>query len=891
MFGRIVMISHVTLSFAVLCLVHATARASEAICRYCDQAHASSGLLPPGLELTGSHHYAPDRQVDVTHIKLDVTPHFDSKTVTGTASITATVLASPIDVLRLDAVNLTVHAVRCGSQPVRTFAASATDLQVVFAEPVAPGATFTLEIDYAAEPEQGLYFRTADMGYPAGDAHIWTQGEAHEARHWFPCFDYPNERSSSEIICHVPAAMTVLSNGQKVSETIAGDGLKTVHWLQKQPHASYLICLVAGHFAKLEKQHGSVPLGFYAQPSVAEHAANSFADTPSIMAFLEEEIGVPFPWPKYDQVTILDFTAGGMENTTLTTLTNNTIFSAATENLHTTRRLDAHEMAHQWFGDLVTCKDWSHLWLNEGFATYYTHLYEGHALGRDAMLYGLYKDAHGSVLSRNDDKRPIVFNEYTNPMQQFDFRSYPKGGWVLHMLRAQLGEQLYRTCIKAYLEKHAYTSVVTDDLRQIIEEHSGKPFDRFFDQWVYSPGAPELKIDYTWDAKQRLAKVSIAQTQKTDNGSRIFEFPVVLRFLVNGEALDHSISISKQQEDFYFSLAAEPEVVRFDPEFTVLAKVAFNKSDKLLQSQLTCTSDMIGRLLAATALAERKTKDAADWLHAALIGDAFWGVRIAAAESLAKHDSEEADALLASAWKAQTDARVRKAVVEHAVKRYHTAARGVIEEVLQSEQNPEIVAVATAALARFSDADAERALLKQLDSHTFRNELAVAAIKAIENRRDPALVPHVLRTLQTRTRDFTTQGFGDGLRSLGSLAAPIDNKTEVREFLLSWVNDPRQSVQVAAIRGLGALGDARATAAVEAFTTASDTRIASAAKDAVKQLSERTTLDAPAEVVALRKELADLKEDKKKLAEDVAAIRKQLESLSTLVPTPPAEAE
>ncbi len=855
--------------------------ASEIICRYCEQEHHQ--LLPAGVELDGTYQYAPDRQVDVTHIKLDVTPSFGSKTVSGTASITATVLAKPLDVLRLDAVNLAIRDVRCPSQRVRSFAASASDLQVVFAEPIAPGTSFILEIDYSAEPAQGLYFRTADMGYPEGDTHLWTQGEAHEARHWFPCFDFPNERSSTEIICHVPAAMTVLSNGQLIGETAEPDGMKAVHWLQKQPHVSYLICLVAGHFAKLEKQHRDVPLGFYTQPSVAEHAANSFADTPAIMAFFEEEIGVSFPWPKYDQVTILDFSAGGMENTTLTTLTHNTIFSTATENLHTTRQLDAHEMAHQWFGDLVTCKDWSHLWLNEGFATYYTHLYEGQSQGRDAMLYGLYEDAHNRVLPRNDDKRPIVFNEYSNPMQQFDFRSYPKGGWVLHMLRSQLGDDLYRRCIKAYLEKHAFTSVVSDDLRQVIEEHSGRPFDRFFDQWVYSPGAPELKIDYAWQAKTGLAKVSIAQTHKTDNGTRVFEFPAELRFVVGDEVIDHTITVSEQSEDFYVALPAEPDVVRFDPDYTLLAKVAFQKSDAMLKAQLARSDDMIGRLLAAKALADRKTKASAELLHAALTSDAFFGVRLAAAESLAANGSDESFELLASAWRGQTDARVRKAVVEQVAKRYHPTARRVVDEVLAEEHNPEIVAVATRALARFGDDAAEQALREQLRANSFRDELLIAAIAAIESRQDPALVPALVDLLNDRGGALATRGLAQGLRSVGALASEADDQTAVRELLMRWLHDPRSGVQTAALQGLGALGNRRALAAIEGLQTAPHPGVAAAAKAAVNALNEKQALDAPAEVIALRKELGELKDNNKKLSDEIAAIQKQLESL---VPPP-----
>ena len=363
--------------FAIVTCCHVSnSLAEEAICRYCVDGFAK--YLPAGSQLEGKYHYAPDRQVDVLHIKLDVTPDFDDRTVAGTASITAKVIAKPVGVLRLDAVNLNVKEVRCDEAKVGDFHTSREDLQIAFAEPLGPGTEFTVHVEYSAEPIKGLYFRTPDMGYPKTDTHIWTQGETHEARHWFPCFDYPNERSSTEIICRVPEDMVVLSNGELKSEKVDDDGLKAVRWLQEKPHVNYLICLVAGHFEKLEKKHRDVPLGFYTQPTLAKYAENSFADTKQIMAFFEDEIGLPFPWVKYDQVTIRDFTAGGMENTTLTTLMHGTIFDKATENLRTSRRLDAHEMAHQWFGDYVTCKDWSHLWLNEGFATFYTHLYEGH---------------------------------------------------------------------------------------------------------------------------------------------------------------------------------------------------------------------------------------------------------------------------------------------------------------------------------------------------------------------------------------------------------------------------------------------------------------------------------------------------------------------------------
>ena len=446
------------------------------------------------------------------------------------------------------------------------------------------------------------------MGYPETDTHVWTQGETHEARYWFPCFDYPNERSSTEIICHVPLDMTVLSNGRKMSESFdPTTGLKAVRWLQEKPHVNYLICLVAGYFEKLEKQHRDVPLGFYVQPSLAKYAENSFEDTQQIMEYFESEIGIPFPWEKYDQVTIRDFVAGGMENTTLTTLTHRTLFSKATENIHTTRRLDAHEMAHQWFGDLVTCKDWSHLWLNEGFATYYTHLYEGHKFGRDAMLYGLYRDAEDRVLTQTKNPKPIVYNQYKQSNEQFDYRAYPKGSWVLHMARCQLGPDLYRACIRDYLSQHALSSVVTEDLRKIIEQNSGRTFDQFFDQWVYHARHPDLKISYQWMAKEKLAKVTIEQTHPTNDNVLLFRMPTKLRFISGTDVVDHPVLIEDKKHDFYVPLKKKPDSVRFDPEYTLLATVHFKKSDDLLVAQTNLKYDVIGRVLAAKALGDRKT--------------------------------------------------------------------------------------------------------------------------------------------------------------------------------------------------------------------------------------------------------------------------------------------
>lgn len=847
----------------------------DSICRY---AHGARNAAPLGIDLEGNRQYAPDRQVDVLHLKVDVVPDFQQRTIAATTSITASPLVEPLEVLHLDTIDLNVSDVTCDEVPVADFTAARRGVQIAFAQPIAPGKTFTVHIAYTAQPSAGLYFRTPEMGYAATDTHLWTQGESHEARHWIPCFDYPNERSSTEIICHVPNDMIVISNGRRMGETTDAQGLKVVRWLQEKPHVTYLMCLVAGYFDKLESRHRDIPLAFYSQPSLSKYAANSFRDTPDIMDFFEKEIGVPYPWAKYDQVTIVDFVAGGMENTTLTTLTHNTIFSEATENIRTTRRLAAHELVHQWFGDYVTCKDWSHLWLNEGFATYYTHLYEGHRFGRDAMLYGLYRDATNRILTQKNDKRPIVYRGYKNAGEQFDYRAYPKASWVLHMLRSQLGPEPFRQCIKTYLEEHALDSVVSEDLRRVIEQHTGRSMDRFFDQWLYHGRFPDLKVSYQWLAKQRMAKVTVQQTQPVDDDVLLFQFPCKLRFVVAGKVIDHDIEVQDQQHEFYIPLPGRPSIVRFDPELTVLANVEFDKPNDLLKAQIENPDDMMGRLLACNALGSRKTHESRTLLASRLNKDPFYGVRIAAADALAKHDTDEAYDVLAASWPKQTDARVRLAVVEKIARRVSDETARRIRDVLESERNPAIQAVAIRALGRFHGTWSRERILAFLRSQSFRNELAVAAISAIRQQNDSAYATPLVEVLRSRERAFSSRDFGQGLETLGYAASLLDDKDPIREFLAGYLDHPKSIVRRSALTGLGALGDPRAIPLVEVLVDSSDQRVASAAQRALDKLRDVEPL-VPRELVELRQEMSKLRKEDEKLRDELKALREQLEAL------------
>jgi len=825
------------------------------VCRYCAEGlHAKPDLEIGRLPANGRH-YAPDRLVDILHIKLDVTPDFAKRTVKGTATLRFVPISRPLDSLRLDGIHLDVHAVR-SSATVRDWSVDSENVTIVFDPPIAVGKEATVDVDYSAEPRKGLYFRTPEMGYPESDTHCWTQGETHEARHWFPCFDFPHEKSSTEIVCHVPQDMTAVSNGRLLSEAVdAKSGLKTVHWLQEKPHANYLICLIAGKFTKLEGRHGDLPLGFYTQPSLAEYAPKAFANTADIMAFFEKEIGVPYPWEEYDQATITEFTWGGMENTTLTTLSQRTLHGEDVENLQErgTRSLDAHELAHQWFGDYVTCKDWSHLWLNEGFATYYTELYEGHKCGRDAMLHRLYESAE-KILSHNGDKRPIVYRRYQTAQEQFDYRNYPKAGWVLHMLRSHVGEDLYRQAICTYLARHAYSSVETEDLRNVFEEISGQTLDKFFDQWLYHGGTPELRVTYKWLAKEKMALVTIEQTHKVDDDVLLFELPTKLRFVVDGKTIDEPITLSEKMQQYFVRLPGEPKIVRFDPEYTLLTRVDFELSDKMLKAQLK-ESDVIGRLQACKALAKRKTGGSVEALTAALQGDAFFGVREAAAAALQKIGSDEAIAALLANTQAE-DARVRLAVIEEIGKCYKETVQQKLIETLEAEKNPQIVAAAIAGLAKYADEKSVAAVKTGLAKKSCHDEATEAAFEAIIDLNATGLAETLMETLKTRSGELTPQVLASGLSTLAKISREGKHRDAAYAFLTGYLNHPRMGLRRGAILALGELRDPRAKAVLATMSDAEDPLAVAITR--ARESLERETPAAAEEVVQLRKEIREL---------------------------------
>ena len=852
-------------------------------CRYCRPPFDFANQLTSSAS---GRQYAPDRKVDLQHLRLEVTPDLKARTVAGNCVLTFEPIARPLRELTLGAVDLNIKNMEA-NVALAGYEMTNDGLEIAFDPPVEPGKQVTLSIDYSAEPRRGLYFRTPELGFRTEDTHIWTQGEPHESRHWFPSIDYPNERFTSEIICHIPREFTVLSNGRQIEEVNEADGMKRVHYRQEKPHVAYLIALAAGKFAKLEDQYNDISLRFFTPQSRAPYAANGFRDTADILKFLEEELGVPYPWPKYDQVVVEDYHIGGMENTSLTVLNPIAVFPNESENLRDLYGLIAHELVHQWFGDLVTCKDWSELYLNEGFAVYYSYLYDGHKNGNDALLHAVYNDRKG-ILYNKDEKRPIVSRKYNHAWDQFDQRAYAKGGWVLHMLRSQLGEDLFRRCVTHYLKKNALSSVDTHDLQQAFEEITGLSLLPFFDQWVHNAGHPDLKVSYDWMPHEKLAKISVEQLQaaavakgkekdpaKNAAGPPLFDLPLTLRFVGPDFVVDRDVVVNKKMQDFYVPLPDKPDVVRFDSRTQVLGSIDFEKPKEMLYTQLQREDDVVGRLLAADALNDKEDQKSIDALKTALQRDSFFGVRRQAAQALADIGTPKALAALTES-RDQPDARVRRQVVRAIGSFFHPDAKVALIEILGAEKNPDIIADAIRPLGKYPGSDVSAEIRRLLQQESYDNAVAAAAMDAARAREDATFLPLMQQVIEQDVA-FPSKTLPGALDAVAYLGKELDERQQVRDFLTGYLNHPREKVQLAAINALGTLGDPATMDAVRAFHRGpKGDRKKKAAAEALKKIRKKQ--DTPESLNALRGQLDTLREENESFRKDVEDLKQRLDA-------------
>lgn len=607
-----------------------------------------SDSLPKALP---EYQAANTRLFDLLHTRLEVSFDWETESVNGNAVLVLKPYFYPANRLVLDAKEFDIQEIVLeGTDHALDYDYDGYELDIRLDRMYRRTDTLRIQIRYTARPnasgggwaitsDQGLFFINADGEDPAKPRQIWTQGETENNSRWFPTIDKPNERCTQEIFITVGDHFKTLSNGALVSSVKNPDGTRTDYWKMDQPHAPYLFMLAVGDYAVVEERWRSIPVQYYVEPEFEADAKAIFPYTTEMLEFFSNLLDYPYPWPKFAQVVVRDFVTGAMENTTAVVF-GEFMYGKTRElvDLTDNEQIVAHEMFHQWFGDLVTCESWANLTLNEGFANYSEYLWLEHKHGPEEADFHLISETDDYIYSSRNDAHPLIHFRYSQREDMFDAHSYNKGGLTMHMLRKYLGDEAFFAGLNHYLVENAYSDVEADELRLAMEEVSGRDLNWFFDQWFFGKGHPILDIHYGYDAPVNETVVKITQNQFAAGMPAIFEFPVAIRiFLPDGSVREEKAWIREREAELRFSVPEKPLLVLFDPERVLLCERTENKSETDYAQQYRLAPNVRDRQEALQMLSgEGYSKMEQLWQEA--LDDTFWGIRLFALENLELQD-------------------------------------------------------------------------------------------------------------------------------------------------------------------------------------------------------------------------------------------------------------
>jgi aminopeptidase N len=652
-----------------------------------------------------------------------------------------------------------------------------------------------------------------------------------------------------------------------------------------EPHASYLVTLAAGDFAELTDKvkvgEREVPLAYLVPRGREEDGRRTFARTPEMIRHFSEVTGVPYPWNKYAQIVVADFIFGGMENTTATTMYEHILLDERAAIDVTSDDLVAHELAHQWFGDYVTCRAWYEGWLNEGFATFFEHVWREKHLGRDEYDFGLKVDldayaaeAHGRY------RRPVVCQDYDAPLDLFDRHLYEKGCLVLHALRVEVGDAVFWRGIRAYLARHARGVVETRDLQRAMEEVSGRSLGRFFEQGIYKAGHPELDVDISWE--KGVLSVAAKQSQAaTDGVPACFELQLDLDLGdADGQVARRTVRMTEKQQSFALPAPARPTFVVVDPQTRIVGEVRVKPPADMLREQLTRAPTARGRWLAAQALARVDDPPTIEALTRAL-GDEreFWGTRAECAAALGKIRARECFEALKNA-RQTAHPKVRRAVVS-ALGAFRTPeAMEAIKPYALRDDSYLVESEAARAMGRTRQVAAFDVLVDLLERPSWFDVVRAGAIDGLAALRDDRALPH----LTARVR----YGHPERARRAAIMALPkIASDRKTREALELLLDDGDPLLRIDVVRALGDLGDAKARPALrERLETDLDARVRRRIREVMRDLVEpRRAAD------QLREELDKLQAEHQELRARLSKLEARGDGPGTPGPARPAKAK
>jgi aminopeptidase N len=862
---------------------------SHSFCAYCgvatrfEREFGDAGGKPFALPGDATHWERP-RPFAVESVIVRIVLDIDARSVDGECDLEVRGIDSDASELVLDAIDFDLHSVEIARGGTREAIPHRYDGREIRVDAREIGATATLRIRYRCTPRRGLYFVTRRPPRTRPDprarpTEVWSQGQDEDNRHWFPCVDHPNQRMRSEVVASVPRGWFALSNGELISRRLEGDR-EMFHWRQAEPHPPYLVSLACGEFDEEHDRVGNLSVDYYVPKGEGVHIRRSLGRTPQMIRLFEEKLGTPFPWAKYAQVVVSDFLFGGMENTSATTLFDRVLLDERAALDVDMDSLVAHELAHQWFGDLVTCRDWSHAWLNEGFATYFEHVWREHAEGIDAYDYGLERDLDVYLdEERERYRRPIVTNVWSAPIDLFDRHLYQKGALMLHALRMRLGEGAFWRGIRTYLGRMRGRSAETRDLMRAVEDATGRSLEAFFDQWLMKPGHPAL--DITGEHESGVLKLTVVQTQ-ADSGedANLFTFDLPIQVVFDGRAEEHVLPVSKQRETFALRCSIAPSMIIVDPRMHVPGTVENKLATALLAEQLGRAERARPRWRAARALGKRNEPRALAALVRALRSDPFWAVRAECATALGEQRTEEALRALVSGID-DGEPKVRRAVAA-ALGGFRSSGSGdlgaraadaLISWIEKGDPSYLVESELRRALGRTRDRRAVEILLRRFadDPVGWADIVRQGCVDGLAATRDPRALPALLEAIGEEQAPAVRRA---ALAALGRIRETTDEESvivRVREAIERAADSFDVGVRVAAVRALATLRDPAGAGTMARLADRDlDGRVRRAARESLRELRDRTARDR--EITALRDEVEKLRMSIRELESRLAVV-------------------
>ncbi len=782
---------------------------------------AVASMAIASTHLRADEPYARNRDYDLQHSRIALWFDVEQKKVIGDVTHTLAILREGTSKIAFDSVGLNIQSVTLNKAPAK-FESTASKLIVTLPAAAQSGERFDVDIRYEGKPAKGLYFILPDKDYPNRPKQIWSQGESEDTRYYLPTYDYPNDRLTTETILTVPASWITVANGKLINVTKAGDDLKTWTWRESLPSSTYLITVVAGEFDEVKQAWRGLPVTYYAPKGRGDRLLPNYERTPAMMELFSKKLGVDYAWEKYAQTMVDDFVAGGMENSSATTNTSSSLRNAKLipEFPGDEDPLISHELAHQWFGDLVTCNDWGNVWLNEGFATFFEMLWSESHYPKEQADYERWTRVQEWLGDSGLFAKPIVRHDFDDS-SEFDDNAYGKGGLVLYMLRRQIGEDAFYRGLRHYLEVYRGRNVVTADLIKSIEEANHIDVQQFFDEWIYGAGAPKFELGYTYDDGKHQIALTVKQTQRAEGRVDIFHVPVDVEITTASGSKVHRIAVSREAETFLLPSDSAPLMVLFDKGGQILKSVEFHKEKKEWLYQLKNATELADRAEAVQALAKFKNDDeAVAALGTALNTDKAWGLRDIAADALGRIGNAAAGRQLLDALGANAQPYVRNHIV---------SALGSIKEepkvtaklltIAREDASYRARANALQSLGKLKAPNALEVLTAAVNTDSPDDFLRNAALRSLGYLGDEKGAP-LLREWAAPGKAIETRQAA--ISSLGRLGK--GNK-EITVQIAGYLTESHYPIRYSAIYALGSRGDASAIPALQALLKSDDLSI------------------------------------------------------------------